>query len=83
MSDTAPYYMQAFSPLPRRCFRLVSGGEGGPTHCPEPAVWQSPFRIPNGHRHRVEAWVGHRPHWSRAAAPNPADCRAFGAIHGP
>ena len=27
MSGTAPY-TQAFSPLPGRCFRLVSGGEG-------------------------------------------------------
>ena len=39
MSGTAPYYTQAFSPLPDRCFRLVSGGEGGgPTHCPKPPV---------------------------------------------
>ena len=29
MSGTAPYYMQAFSPLPGRCFRLVAGDEGG------------------------------------------------------
>ena len=29
MSGTAPY-TQAFSPLPDRCFRLVSGGEGTP-----------------------------------------------------
>jgi hypothetical protein len=29
MSGTAPYCMQAFSPLPGRCFRVVSGGEGG------------------------------------------------------
>jgi len=43
MSGTAPYYTQAFSPLPDRCFRLVSGGEGGgPTHCPEPPVWRAP-----------------------------------------
>ena len=56
MSGTAPYYTQAFSPLPGRCFRLVSGGEGGgPTHCPEPPVWRGPFRIPNGRRYRVEA----------------------------
>ena len=42
MSGTAPYYTQAFSPLPGRCFRLVSGGEGGgPTHCPEPPVWRA------------------------------------------
>jgi hypothetical protein len=42
MSGTAPYDTQAFSPLPGRCFRLVSGGEGGgPTHCPEPPVWRA------------------------------------------
>jgi hypothetical protein len=29
MSGTPPYYTQAFSPLPGRCFRLVAGGEGG------------------------------------------------------
>ena len=28
MSGTAPYYTQAFSPLPDRCFRVVSSGEG-------------------------------------------------------
>ena len=62
MSGTAPYYTQAFSPLPGRCFRLVSGGEGGgPTHCPEPPVWRGPFRTPNGRRYRVEACEGHRP----------------------
>jgi hypothetical protein len=45
MSGTAPYYTQAFSPLPDRCFCLVSGGEGGgPTHCPELPVWRGPFR---------------------------------------
>ena len=61
MSGTAPYYTQALSPLPGRCFRLVSGGEGGgPTHCPEPPVWR-PFRTPNGRRYRVEAYEGHRP----------------------
>ena len=39
MSGTAPYYTQAFSPLPGRCSGLVSGGEGGgPTHRPEPPV---------------------------------------------
>ncbi len=52
MSGTAPDYTQAFSPLPDRCFRLVSGGEGGgPTHCPEPPVWRRPFRAPNGRRY--------------------------------
>jgi hypothetical protein len=35
MSGTAPYSMQAFSPLPGRCYCVVSGGEGGgSTHCP-------------------------------------------------
>ena len=45
MSGTAPFYTQAFPPLPDRCFRLVAGGEGGgPTHCPEPPVWRGPYR---------------------------------------
>jgi hypothetical protein len=48
--------------MPDRCFRLVSGGEGGgPTHCPEPPVWRRPFRAPNGRRYRVGACEGHRP----------------------
>jgi hypothetical protein len=47
MSGAAPYYTQAFSPLPDRCFCLVSGGEGGgPTDCPEPPVWRGTFRAP-------------------------------------
>jgi hypothetical protein len=62
MSGTAPYYTQAFSPLAGRCFRLVSGGEGGgPAHCPELPVWRGPFRARNGRRYRVEACEGHRP----------------------
>jgi hypothetical protein len=62
MSGTAPYYTQALSPLTDRCFRLVSGGEGGgPVHCPEPSVWRAPFGAPNGRRCRVEACEGHRP----------------------
>jgi hypothetical protein len=53
MSGAAPYYTQAYSPLPGRCFCLVSGGEGGgPAHCPEPPVWRGPFRAPNGRRYR-------------------------------
>jgi hypothetical protein len=61
--ETAPYYAQAFSPLPGRCFRFVSrGGEGdGPTPCPEPPTWRGPFRAPNGRRYRVDACEGHRP----------------------
>lgn len=48
---TAPYYAQAFSPLPSRCFRLVArDGEGGPTHCPKPPTWRGPWRAPNGRR---------------------------------
>jgi hypothetical protein len=37
-TGTAPYYAEAFFPMPGRCFRLIArAGEGGPTHCPEPA----------------------------------------------
>ena len=61
MSGTAPYYMQAFSPLPGRCFRLVGRGGRGPTPCPEPVAWRGPCRAPNGRRYRVEACDGHRP----------------------
>jgi hypothetical protein len=70
MSGTAPYYTQAFSPLPDRCFRLVSGGEGGgPTHCPESPVWRGTFRARNGRRYRVEACEGHRPPADQGGEP--------------
>jgi hypothetical protein len=59
MSGTAPYDTQAFWPLPDRCLRVVSGGEGGgPTHCPEPPTLCGPFRAPSGRRYRVEACEG-------------------------
>jgi hypothetical protein len=28
-AGTAAYYAEAFYPMPGRCFRLISGGEGG------------------------------------------------------
>jgi hypothetical protein len=36
--DEAPYYAQAFSPLPGRCFLFISRASegGGPIHCLEP-----------------------------------------------
>ena len=59
----APYYAEAFSPLPGRCFRMVTrhGGGAGPTHCPEPVVWRGSWRAPKGRRYRIEACEGHRP----------------------
>ncbi len=32
----APYYAEAFSPLPGRCLLVAHHGEAGPNHCPEP-----------------------------------------------
>jgi hypothetical protein len=56
---TAPYYTEAFSPMPGRCFRMVArGGEGGPVHCPEPPVWRGTFRARDGRRYQVEACEG-------------------------
>jgi hypothetical protein len=60
----APYYVyvETFSALPGRCFRLVAHpGEAGPGHCPEPVVWRGAWRAPNGRRYRVEACEGHGP----------------------
>jgi hypothetical protein len=58
----APYYAEASSPLPGRCFRLVAhSGSAGPTHCPEPVAWRGLWRAPNGRRYRIEACEGHRP----------------------
>jgi hypothetical protein len=57
----APYYAEAFSPLPGRCFRLVAHhGEAGPTHCPKPVGWRGSERAPNGRRHRIDACQGNR-----------------------
>jgi hypothetical protein len=59
----APYYAEAFSPLPGRCFRMVTRQRGGagPTHCPEPVAWRGSWRARNGRRYRIEACEGHRP----------------------
>jgi hypothetical protein len=58
----APYYAEAFSLLPGRCFRMVTHhGEAGPTHCPTPVTWRGSWRAPNGRRYWVDACQGHRP----------------------
>jgi hypothetical protein len=68
MSGTEPYYMQAFSPLPDRCYCLVSGGEGGrPDPLPGAIDLARPLPHPNGRRYTVEACEGHRP--ARPVAP--------------
>jgi hypothetical protein len=66
----APYYAEAFSPLPGRCFRLATqDGQGGPMHCPQPLVWRCTFRARDGRRYLVEACEGHRP---PVVSPQPA-----------
>jgi hypothetical protein len=58
----APYYAEAFSLLPSRCFRMVAHhGGSGPTHCPKPVAWRGSWRAPNSRRYRMEACEGHRP----------------------
>jgi hypothetical protein len=76
----APYYAQAFSPLPGRCFRLVAHhGEAGPTHCPEPVAWRGSWGA------RTAAATGSRPakatgrHRSRAAVLPPNLAAGFTA----
>jgi hypothetical protein len=58
---SAEHYAEAFSPLPGRCFRLVSreGHQGGPMHCPESVVWRGTFRAKDGRRYSVSACAGH------------------------
>jgi hypothetical protein len=66
----APYYAEAFFPLPGRCFRLVAHhGEAGPTHCPKPVAWRDSWRAPNGRRYQVEACEGHRPPPAKGSGP--------------
>jgi hypothetical protein len=67
----APYYAQAFSPLPGR-FRMVTRlrGGAGPTHCPEPVAWRGSWRAPNGRRYRIEACEGHRPASDEGGRPS-------------
>jgi hypothetical protein len=69
-TGTAPYYAEAFFPLPGRCFRLITrAGEGGPTHCPEPPTWRGSWRASNGRHYRVEACKGHRPQPDQGSGP--------------
>jgi hypothetical protein len=66
----APFYAEAFSPLPGRCFRLVAHpGEAGPTHCPEPVSWRGSWRAPSGRRYWVEACEGHRTPQAQGSGP--------------
>jgi hypothetical protein len=60
--NEAPHYAEAFSPIPGRCFRLVSrqDDQAGPAHCPEPPRWQGTFRAKDGRRYTVRACDGHR-----------------------
>jgi hypothetical protein len=66
----APYYAEAFTLAPGRCFRLIGRGGQGPAPCPEPPVWRGSWRAPNGIRYRVEACEGHRPHTASTAMPD-------------
>jgi hypothetical protein len=44
----APYYAEAFSPLPGRCFRLIARpGWAGPTHCSELVAWRDSWQAPS------------------------------------
>jgi hypothetical protein len=52
----APYYAEAFSPRPGRCFRLATqDGQGGPMHCPQSLVWRCTFRARDASTARREA----------------------------
>ena len=58
----APYYAEAFSPLPGRCFRMVAHhGESRADALPRAGGWRGSWRAPNGRRYRVKACEGHRP----------------------
>jgi hypothetical protein len=58
----APYYPEACSPLPGRCFRMVRTlPKPGRCTAPEPVAWRGSWRAPNGRRYRIEACNGHRP----------------------
>jgi hypothetical protein len=67
--NEAPHHAEAFSPIPGRCFSLVSrqDGQAGPVHCPEPQRWQGTFRAKDGRRDRVQAVDGHRRPFEHAA----------------
>jgi hypothetical protein len=68
--DRSAQLRRGLSPLPGRCFRLVSRhGDAGPTHCPEPVAWRGSWRAPNGRRYRIEACEGHRPAPDEGSGP--------------
>jgi hypothetical protein len=46
----ASYYAEGFSPLPGRCFRLVTGTARTADTLPEPATWRGTFRARDGRR---------------------------------
>ena len=70
LSCQEPYYAEAFSPLPGRCFRLVAHpGEAGPSHCPEPVTWRGSWQAPSGRRYRIEACEGHQPAPAEGSGP--------------
>ena len=61
--DHRDHYAEAFSPMPGRCFRMVScpaqGAQGAPRHRPDPVAVRGTFRDGNGHRWRCEACSSH------------------------
>ena len=66
----APYYAEASSPLPGRCFGMVAHqGEAGPTHRSEPVTWRGSWRAPNSRRYRIEACEGHHPSPDESSGP--------------
>jgi hypothetical protein len=45
----APYYAEAFSPLPGRCFRLIGPPSDAPTSAArsQPVAWRGSSQAPN------------------------------------
>ena len=45
----------AFSPQPRRCFRIVYSEQLQATHCRQPPAWKGIWKDAKGRSHHVQA----------------------------
>jgi hypothetical protein len=57
--------LNAFSPQPGRCFRMVYSHQLQATHCYEPPAWKGQWQDVKGRWWYVEACAQHAPKWVR------------------
>jgi hypothetical protein len=60
--------IDAFSPLPGRCFRMVQSVQGQATHCRQEPAWKGQWRDAKGKSWYVESCRRHAPKLTSAAS---------------